>query len=297
MKALVMRILPVIIVTLLSTGCAAVKGYPDLSTNVVAEITSLEQYLKPDVIKKYESPTDTDRNNLSKRTWRNEVVNARLHVANLYFNKFQQEIFEQGVGFGIATDWTVLALNAAGTLAGGGTPNVLSAGSAAIVGGKAAFDKNAYFDKTMPALLATMSAKRKDILVRIRVGLTKEIEEYPLTLALSDLEDYYHAGTIPGATVDIAENAGAIAKKAEAKLESLMIVVPVPADLQVRLETASAYIKTLTPSQMDELAKSLGVRTGGEALSDILTTIAKIQSVNELTRIAQKIKILFGKEL
>ena len=40
----------------------------------------------------------------------------------------------------------------------------------------------------MPALLATMEAKRKETLVGIRQGLTQDIDDYPLQLALNDVD-------------------------------------------------------------------------------------------------------------
>lgn len=298
MRARVMKLLSMIIISIVLSSCASLTAYPDRSTNPQAELKAMDMYLQPTVITKYESDKDQDRNGLTKRAWRNEIVNARVRAADLHFNRFLQRLFQEGVGLGIATDWIVLGLNGAGALAGGAA-NALAASSAGVVGAKAAFDKNAFFEKTMPALLATMVAKRKDVLVRIREGLTKDIDEYPLTLALSDLESYYNAGTIPGAIVEIAEAAGAIAKKAEAQLESLTIVTPVPVDLQARREKASDYVKSLAnerPGDLNNLAKSLGLRTGDTALGDILTAIAKAQSTKAFDFIAQKIKILFGKE-
>ncbi|MBI3799356.1 MAG: hypothetical protein HY268_20620 [Deltaproteobacteria bacterium] len=296
MKMQVMRFPPLIIIMMVSTSCATLKAYPDRATDAGAEIQALDKYLQPDAITKYESANDSDRSGLSKQAWRNEVVNARVRADDLYFNQFQQRLFQEGIGFGLATDWIVLALNAAGTLATAGTVNALSAASTGVVGGKAAFDRSVYLEKTMPALVATMAAKRKEVLVRIREGLTKNIDEYPLPLALSDLESYYDAGTIPGAIIEVANAAGATAKNADAQLESLLIVAPVPPDLQVRRENMADFVKILKPNELDVLAKSLRVRTGDAALEDVLSKISEAQTQRAFDLLAQKIKILYGKE-
>jgi hypothetical protein len=142
---------------------------------------------------------------------------------DISFNAFQEALYKEGVDYGIATDWAVLALDAAGTLVGGaGTKAALAATSGGLTGAKAAFDKNVYFDKTIPAVLAKMVATRKEILVKLRGGLTRTTEEYSLTQALVDLEDYYYAGTIPGAIIGIAETAGAEAEKADRDLKNLL---------------------------------------------------------------------------
>jgi len=299
MNPRVMKVLALIIVAMALTSCATIKGYPNRTTNAKAELLLLNKYLVTEAITKYESANDSERDGLSKRAWRNEVINARVREADIQFNKFQQILFEEGVGFGLATDWIVLALNAVGAVSSGGVAKVLSATSAAVVGGKAAFDKNAYFEKTMPALVATMMAKRKDVLVRIREGLTKDIDEYSLYLALGDVDTYYNVGTIPGAIVEIAEAAGATGKNADRKLESLThehSVKAVPAELQSRRVEAASYARGLRQDNLKLLAKSLGILSD-DPLPDILEKISKAQSTDAFNAISQKIKILFEKNL
>lgn len=295
MRMRIIEALLLVVVLILLVSCASLKAYPNRATDPQAEIKALDTYLQPTVITRYESPEDKDRNGLSKQAWRNEVVNARLRADDLKFNAFQQRLFQEGVGFGVATDWIVLGLNAAGSLAGGAA-NVLAATSAGVVGAKAAFDRKAFFEKTMPALMATMVAKRKDVLVRIRTGLSKNIDEYPLTLALSDLESYYNAGSIPGAIIEVGEAAGATAKNADAKLEKLTIVTPVPEDLQKRREEAANFVKELNQDQQKALAKSLDLPSSASLPNDILIMITKAQSTEAFDLVAQKIKILFGNE-
>ena len=54
-----------------------------------------------------------------------------------------------------------------------------------------------------------MDANRKTVLVKIRQGLGQSVANYPLTHAMADLEDYYNAGTIPGALTGINADSGA----------------------------------------------------------------------------------------
>lgn len=281
---------------LIVNACASLTAYPERSYDPKAELEAMKMYLSQEAITKYYADDDKQRNGMSKRQWRNAVVNARIHANDLHFNDFQQGLFREGVGFGIATDWVVLALSGAGALFSTAS-TALSAAATGVVGAKASFDKNAFFDMTMPALLATMVAKRKEVLVRIRNGLSKDIEKYPLELALSDLDSYYNAGSVPGALMEVAETAGQTADQADTQLRQMLVVMPVPPELQARREQAAAFVKTLDDNQLKTLAKSLNRSTKGDVLVTILDEIAAAQTFESFDIIAQKIKILFNKEV
>lgn len=216
-RNLIFILLPLLIASLTLCGCAGFRGSPPRATNPKAELEVLADDLKPEIIKKYdESPS---------KALRNKIVIARIRATNIRFDEFQEMLYQEGVGYGIATDWAVLALDAAGTLVGGaGTKAALAATSGGLTGAKAAYDKNVYFKKTMPAILAQMIARRKAVSVRIYSGLTKNIEDYPLIQALVDLEDYYNAGTIPGAIMEIIETSGETGKTADKDLKALTFV-------------------------------------------------------------------------
>jgi hypothetical protein len=234
-------------------------------------------------------------------------VNARVRAIDLQFNAFQQDLSRQGVGVGIATDWVGLALNAAGALVSSaanvagtlvsGTAQALSATAAGLGGVGTSIDQKVFFDTTMPTLLATMVAQRKGVLVRIRAGLTHAIDAYPLTLALNDLDRYYQAGTIPGALSAIADTAGATATKAEAHLERLVVLTPVPAVLQGRRAQAAAVVHTLDQRQLDALARALDLPPGPNARIELLIAIAQADSAPAFDRIAQTLAVVVGMEL
>ena len=58
-----------------------------------------------------------------------------------------------------------------------------------------------------------MRAGRARVGVRLRSGLRQSINDYPLAVALSDLNDYYDAGTILGALAGITELVGTQARE------------------------------------------------------------------------------------
>ncbi len=277
-------------------GClASLTAYPDLSYDAGAELKSMESYLSAEAITRYDAAEDVQRNGMDKKQWRNAVVNARIRAMDVLFNEFQQDLYQEGVGFGISTDWIVLALSGAGALISSAS-TALSAASSGVVGAKAAFDRNAFLDKTLPTLLATMVAQRKDVLATIRASLALDIDEYPLTLALTDLDRYYQAGTLPGALTAVAENAGSVADAADDRLKSLLVVAAVPPGLQARREQAADFVKTLNDVELRTLAGTLKVPADDAMLVNLLLAISSAQSEAAFDVIAQKIRIHFGEE-
>ncbi|WP_440207475.1 hypothetical protein, partial [Campylobacter coli] len=59
-------------------------------------------------------------------------------------------------------DWIALALNGVGSVSA--ASKALSAASAGVLGARASFEKQALYNMTMPAMLAQMVAKRREVL-------------------------------------------------------------------------------------------------------------------------------------
>jgi len=250
-----LRVVLFLLVVLLITGCPAITGYPNRSTNAKRDLHALASYSDPTVITNYSARDDSARGGKTRRQYRDEVVNGRLTAIDIQFNLFQEQLYEQGIGAGILTDWLVLALGGATTVIGTAvTKAALGAAITGVTGAKVAFDKHVYFNQTLPALLTKMQAQRKEVLVLIRAGLHRDDAEYPLTQALGDLEHYFNVGTIPGVIVSIAESAGAQAKKAD---EDLKIVLDIARDKSFLEKSNTARIEVIVnkiPSLSDGAA-------------------------------------------
>lgn len=197
------------LVPALLAGCASLKAYPDRAGDVATELQQLDQYFAATVLKDYAAkPDDT-----AKRAYRDEVATGRIRAIDLHFGTFQQAVFREGVNTNIVTDLIILGLGAAtATTGGAGLKSALGATTTGVAGARTSIDKNLYFENTMPALVAQMIASRKTVLVKIQQGLDRNVTQYPLSQALIDLEDYYNAGSIPGAIAAVTEQAGATAK-------------------------------------------------------------------------------------
>lgn len=214
-------------------GCASVSGFPEPIMSPAASIKEVEFYLSP-------AAELACRENAVTRTCRNNILDARIRAGNVRFGQFERNLYSQGIGFGVGTDWLAIALNSVATFSKSAAPE-LSAVSAAVIGGRASFEKQALYNLSLPVMLAQIYAKRQEVLARIRAGETREISEYSLYRGLDDVDDYEHAGSIPAAMTEIVTNAGAQASEAKAKLDKI--------DSQIRYAcTASDELSTATLS-------------------------------------------------
>ena len=228
-------------------SCAAVNGNPTRSGNTAKRLQQLDQYYAPEILDQYSKSPD-------KRTFRDDAINGQLLAMDIHFDEFVQSLAEQGILLNVGSDFAVLGLSGAGTvLPSAGTKSVLAAISGGITGARTSIDKNVFYEKTMPALLAQMQAERKAVLATIRTGQQLDIAHYPLSQALLDLNSYYLAGTIPGAISGIIDEAGSKSTAAEIEIKRDQEFVA----NEPRASDNVDRIKKLTPKQALKVAKAM----------------------------------------
>lgn len=194
---------------------------------------------------------------------RNEVITARMLAIDLYYTEFESDLFREGraVDFGL-TLGQIVAGTAGALVSPASTTQALSGISAGLAGVGEAFDQQLLADLTMQAIVTQMRADRTAVRGNILTKLTQSVVEYPLPLALSDLESYYRAGTLVSALTSINESAGVQLQEAEQESQTVISLVRVvPAD-QTTPETTTLEaqvlqrIRSLTDEMKTELARN-----------------------------------------
>ncbi|MBI5774580.1 MAG: hypothetical protein HZA89_12655 [Verrucomicrobia bacterium] len=202
-------------------GCGT-PGFPRQSYDEKKQIKALEEEFEPPkLISNYYTLT-RNATEEEKKSGRNNIIGGRLALINLNYNQFvaRFSVTKQSLDFG--TEVTELGLNLATTAVGGAaTKTILGAVSSGVTGSKLAVDKNFFFEKTVPVLVTSMNAQRKEALAPILTGMKQGTDDYPLAQALADLDNYYFAGTFLGALQAIQTDAGAKEKDAQLKIDSI----------------------------------------------------------------------------
>lgn len=247
--------------SILTTGCSAIKSAPEtvIDTENHLEINKCYIEENPSIEKCDKSFNGTDSQ------WRDKVVYKILEIADLRFRDFKNDLSSEKTTLNIISDFALLGLASAGTLATGGTTNILAAASSGLVGARAAVDKEIYFSETLPGIISTMESSRKEILLTIVEKLTTlDHNQYSIERANQDIINYESAGTIPHAISVITGKAEKAKEKADEKLlEASLSMVTVSKETQDRKGSLFAYLREIeskgNKSTLDQIAEELNI--------------------------------------
>jgi hypothetical protein len=140
-----------------ASSCSAVQGYPKDPENNRQILASLQPYFQPSQEQDYLSIVDPQ----ARQQRRDVVVLSRVRAYDIEFDKFEKTLYGSGTGLTTASDLILLVLNGLGaTVGGAATKTALAAASTGVVGAQGAVNKDIYYQKTLPGLLAQMEANR-----------------------------------------------------------------------------------------------------------------------------------------
>jgi hypothetical protein len=208
-----MRVLLVLLSAVALGGCAAFRGHPERATDPQADLQALAPHL--------DAAAASACLQAPSVACRNRVIGARMYAADIQFSQFEQSLFNDTRSGGFAATLSTLGLTTVAAASSGGVTQVLSGLSAFIIGGREAFQKEVLAERTAIAIHTAMRGRRAQVALRLREGLARPIELYPVESALGDIHEYYTAGTVLGALVDITETVGQSTRQAEADLRKV----------------------------------------------------------------------------
>jgi DnaJ-domain-containing protein 1 len=236
------RLALVLLSTLAGTACSTLRGTPERYQSAESIVASID-LTADDVAALAVADNQSERNRLQ---------NKALAVIDLRFNEFVRAL---------AADRADSSATAAGTTLGASTAGAFVDGvkaktnyalfAAGVVGAFGIVDKNYFYEKTVPALVAGMRAARAKVLLRMRQGQMEALAHYNGVAALQDLEDYYTAGTVLAAIAEVTARAEDDAAQALGQVRAL----EVPSDAEI------AHRKTLSQAIFgiqDEAAMAKG---------------------------------------
>lgn len=222
-------------------GCAALTGYP-ADANQETDLAAAEALSATNRINEYLDPQTTNREG-----YRNLFVHARIVAYDIEFEKFKQALNTEANLENLSGDVAVLVLNGLGATTGGATAKAaLAAASAGVTGATAHVNKDLFFEKAIPMVLAQMEAGRAAQLSIIQQGLQKTDAEYPLLQAMHDLTLYRDAGSLPYALNALTASANENKQVAKCDLQAITT--------NTNTNCASAAASTQTPAPTAQAA-------------------------------------------
>ena len=287
-----LRLLLALPVLASTAGCASFNGQatPVLSPATVGAVaaayppqTALATF--------YGKPVD------QRKAYRDEVIGAYLAAADLQFLTFRQDLSRQTKGTNVGFDLAILALTGTASLTGKTVANGLSAGAAGLTGSRAAIAKELWFDKTLPALLTAMEARRTVVRTTIMTRMREPAESYSLAEALNDLMAYQAAASLDAAIETVTTAAGEKASAADALYQQQVAFYSAPPETGVA-ELRRAIKGLLAPKRADAdamkgVATAIGVdpgKDGPSTFASIMATVNAKPSIGETQALLAKIK-------
>jgi hypothetical protein len=241
-------------------------GAPEPSFNLRTDIEELKEFGPSTSIKEYyKNVNHTEQE-------RNKFIIGRLTLINLRYLEFVRKLTRDRQLLDSAVGMALLGLNLSSTAVPfAQTKTILSAIAAGLTGSKEVIDKNYYFEKTIPALVAQMNAERQKALTPLLQGMRASLKEYPFENAVVDLDNYYNAGTFTGAVQTI--QADAAAKEQKQNVINRKLSMPTPEEKAARPVLKAFFAKKFQESAKDKVTETdklqKALKTLGVADADI----------------------------
>ena len=157
------------------------------------------------------------------------------------YKKYEESIFYNRALFDTGSDILGIAVTTAATISNGErVKSILAATATALTGSHLSISKNYFREKTTEILVTKMQAARESTRARITRNMLLPVSQYSIEAALSDLVDFFYAGTLQGALLALSQQVGEQAEQArtEAKVAD-----------QVRVNT---YLKRVGLQELDQ---------------------------------------------
>lgn len=189
------------------SGCVTASTQnPDRLYPVAVEMDGV-RYDDSELLKRYSDTFLTDPRDA--KLIRNEIIAQRMYAIDMYYTQYEAALTRerQEIGFGALT--TAGGLSTAATLAASAaTKSVLSALATGVIAVKGNYESEVLLSQTMRTLQKQMRASRNVVSEHISTRVGASVAEYPLAEALGDVEDYYRAGTVTTAVIDMSTTVG-----------------------------------------------------------------------------------------
>ncbi len=173
-----------------------------------------DEFMPREALRRYHSDDDGERDGMSPQQWRNAVILVRMGAADARYQEFRINLSQEVRGANFGLESAVLGLSGIATVSGEATANALAAAVAALTGARAALNREVYFERTLPALIAGMEVSRLEIATRILSGLGRPTTEYPLEVGLLDALAYERAASLDQAIQVVTAEAAREASEA-----------------------------------------------------------------------------------
>ncbi len=168
----------------------------------------------------YEEAVRQDRPEVAK-TLRDGLIFKLKRNIDANYADFENNLFLGKASSNVLFDITEFGAVLAATITNGErAKTIISSALSAFKGGRKSIDINFFREKTTESLISTMRASRSGYEEKLNIGLRNTVSNYTLEEALGDLIDYFYAGSLSNALVELSKQASEKATDAKAAADN-----------------------------------------------------------------------------
>jgi hypothetical protein len=210
------------------SGCLASFSSPERLYPVNVEMAALRS--QPDLIPdfKYYANLSSD---VPRVLYRNGLIEARLRAIDIQYSVYEEALTEERQASELLAGAATIALTGTSALISPvATKDILTQVAGGITGINGVFNDKVLLSKTIQVLEHQMRAERDRVSAKIYAGMRLSSIDYSLSMGLADTEDYYRAGTLAGALIDINQTVSREAAAAKASKDTFVVSYGFAAD-------------------------------------------------------------------
>jgi hypothetical protein len=146
---------------------------------------------------------------------RNEIISRRMYIIDVEYSQYEQALTRERQEVGFITSTTAQGLNVAGALfTPAQTVRILSGLAGGVGAVRGYYDSEVVIAKTIQIAQGQMRFLRDKVSDKIRLAMAQPLGKYPLSLAMTDVEEYYRAGTLAAGLIKAVGDSGSAADMA-----------------------------------------------------------------------------------
>lgn len=195
------------------TGCATFEGQPAPVITVKMSDEALASYRVPAVLREYGR-----KSGRAQRAYRDEVISVYIQAIDARYYQFRGNLSSEGKSTNLGFDTLLVGLVGAAALSANDADEIAAITTGAL-GLRSSVDKNLYFERTLPALLAAMDAERYKVRTAIANHMAQDTAQYPLAAAFVELQEYQQAGSLHAAVAAVTGQASDAREEARRDFE------------------------------------------------------------------------------
>ena len=192
---------------------------------------------------------------------RNELMDDALSYIDDAYGDFKNGLSAGRDRTNFVADLIDLGTSAAVGITNGERPlQILGVALTAFRGGRRSADANFYKDQSTPILISKMNGNRARVRALILENQKKDIDGYRIGGAISDIVDYYNAGTLVDAFTELAGDTAVETKRAQEDLKAAKLqagIRPAPTEAEIKLSRENADAIDALVNAFDDAEKEV----------------------------------------